>query len=236
MSAVPATPALLAEPRPPRRTRLSSSDRREQLLAHAIELFSQRGFSGTRTKDIAAACGVSEGILFRHFSTKEDLYNAILESHADEAGSREWMLEMKQWAAQRDDARLIHGLVTHIIHSFREDAAFHRLMLYAWLEGHSLADMMQQQIGNPTFDFLRKYIALRQREGAFRAGDPGTLVLALFSPALQYGMSKYVFGASYVPNADGPATEEFSRFLLAAIEEKKKAPAAKARKRKPRSS
>ena len=128
MSAAPAVPLAQA---PARRTRLSSTDRRQQLLAHAIELFSQRGFSGTRTKDIAAACGVSEGILFRHFATKEDLYRAILESHADEAGSREWILEIKRCAAERDDAKLIRSLVTHVIYSFREDAAFHRLMLYA---------------------------------------------------------------------------------------------------------
>jgi TetR/AcrR family transcriptional regulator len=220
MSVSPSTPALLAERVPPRRTRLSSNDRRQQLLANAIELFSKRGFSGTRTKDIAAACGVSEGILFRHFATKEDLYRAILESHADEAGSHEWMLEMQHFAAQRDDARMIHSLVSHILGSFRDASAFHRLMLYAWLEGHSLADMMQQQLGMPTFDFLRKYIVQRQREGAFRAGDPGVLVMALFSPALQYGMSKYIFHAPWIQSEDEPAIEDLTRFLLAGIEKK----------------
>jgi TetR/AcrR family transcriptional regulator len=218
MSTAPAIPLSAA----PRRTRLSSTDRRQQLIAHAIELFSQRGFSGTRTKDIAAACGVSEGILFRHFATKEDLYRAILESHANEAGALEWMDEMQRCAAARDDAGLIHCLVTHLMRSFRENAAFHRLMLYAWLEGHSLAGMMEQQLGMPTFEFLRKYIALRQREGAFRSGDPGTLVMALFAPALQYGVNKYIFGAPWIQSADEPASREFSRFLLAGIEAKKK--------------
>ncbi len=216
MSAAPSIPLST------RRTRLSSTDRREQLIARAIELFSQRGFSGTRTKDIAAACGVSEGILFRHFATKEDLYKAILESHAHDAGSREWMEEMQRCASARDDAGLIGCLVKHIMRSFREDAAFHRLMLYAWLEGHSLAGMMEQQLGMPTYEFLREYIALRQAEGAFREGDPGTLVITLFSPALQYGINKYIFGAPWIQSADEPASEEFSRFLLAGIEAKKK--------------
>jgi hypothetical protein len=74
----------------------------------------------------------------------------------------------------------------------------------------------------PTFDFLRKYVALRQREGAFRAGDPGTLVMALFSPALQFSINKYIFGAPWIQSADEPAAKEFSRFLLAGIEQKKK--------------
>src|SRR3954468_23502676 len=103
MSAAPSTPTFHPEPR---RTRLSSDDRRQQLLNHAIELFSKRGFAGTRTKDIAAACGVSEGILFHHFATKEDLYRAILQSHADEAGADQWMQDMQRFAAERDDTAL----------------------------------------------------------------------------------------------------------------------------------
>src|SRR4051812_250938 len=103
MPAAPSTTRLSE----PRRTRLSSTDRRQQLLDHAIELFSKRGFAGTRTKDIAAACGVSEGILFHHFATKEDLYRAILQSHADEAGADQWMQDMQRFAAERDDAALI---------------------------------------------------------------------------------------------------------------------------------
>jgi len=77
----PAIPALSPIAPTAPRPRLSSDDRRRQLLGHAIALFSRHGFSGTRTKDIAAACGVSEAILFRHFATKEDLYHAILDTH-----------------------------------------------------------------------------------------------------------------------------------------------------------
>ncbi len=192
--------------------------RRQQLLSHAIELFAKRGFAGTRTKDIAAACGVSEGILFHHFATKEDLYRAILQTHADEAGAREWMQEMQRHASNRDDDALIRSLVAHIIRSFRDGAEFHRLLLYAWLEGHSLADMMQQQMGMPVCDFLKEYIALRQRDGVFRDGDPGTMVVALFAPALQFGMSKYIFSAPWIQSDDEPAVEEFTRSLLAGIQ------------------
>src|SRR4051794_33804383 len=95
------SPSLLTDSTP--RHRLSSEDRRQQLIACAIDLFAKRGFAGTRTKDIAAACGVSEGILFRHFATKEDLYHAILDTHADEAGNQAWMDEMERLAAERND-------------------------------------------------------------------------------------------------------------------------------------
>jgi TetR/AcrR family transcriptional regulator len=199
------------------RRRLSSEDRRRQLIDQAVKLVSQRGFSGTRTKDIAAACGVSEGILFRHFATKEDLYRAILESHADEAGSREWLREMKRLAAARDDRGLVNALVQHLLRNFRENAAFHRLMLYAWLEGHAMASMAHQQLGQPMFDFLRKYVSQRQREGAFRSGDPAAIVITLYSPALQFAMTKYVFGMQLSQPEDELAVKQFVDILLAGI-------------------
>lgn len=201
----------------PLRRRLSSEDRRRQLIAQAIKLVSQRGFSGTRTKDIAAASGVSEGILFRHFATKEDLYRAILESHADEAGSREWLLEMKRLAAERKDRELIQALVSHLVGNFRDNPAFHRLMLYAWLEGHAMAGMAHQQLGQPMFDFLRKYVTQRQREHAFRPGNPAAIVIALYSPALQFAMTKYVFGMQMCQPEDQSAIEQFTEILLAGI-------------------
>src|ERR1043165_981590 len=63
-------------------TRMAGEERREQLLRVAMTLFSNHGFRGTTTKEIAHAAGVSEAMVFRHFATKEDLYAAILDHKA----------------------------------------------------------------------------------------------------------------------------------------------------------
>src|SRR3954469_1538816 len=59
--------------------RMAAVDRRLQIALTAMRLFSERGFRGTTTKEIAQAAGVSEAIIFRHFATKEDLYSAIID-------------------------------------------------------------------------------------------------------------------------------------------------------------
>ena len=198
--------------------RLSSENRRRQLLEHAVALFSQRGFSGTRTKDIAAACGVSEAILFRHFATKEDLYQAILATYGSEAGADEWLAAMKQLAADRDDRGFVQCLVRYVFKWFREDASFHRLMLYARLDGHLLADMMHEQMGLPTIGVLKNYVAQRQREGAFRAGDPMAMTLFLVSSAWQQATYKYVFGVDLVTMPDEQRIEQLSGMILAGLQ------------------
>src|SRR5712671_3070155 len=119
----------------PRKSRMHSDERRSQLLRVAIEGFARNGFSGTKTKDIAAAAGVSEAILFRHFATKEDLYLAILDMPAGKAALEQSNRQLQAFMDARDDAGLFQTLAAQIFASFGEDPAFHRLMVYASLEG-----------------------------------------------------------------------------------------------------
>ena len=60
-------------------SRMAGEERRLQILAVAVSLFSNRGFRGTTTREIAHAAGVSEAMVFRHFATKEELYAASLD-------------------------------------------------------------------------------------------------------------------------------------------------------------
>ncbi len=90
--------------------RMPGEDRRRQLLRVAVESFARNGFSGTKTKDIAAAAGVSEAILFRHFASKEDLYHAILDEKEATMGGERWFVEMNELAERRDD----RGLFQHV--------------------------------------------------------------------------------------------------------------------------
>ncbi|HLH10484.1 MAG TPA: TetR/AcrR family transcriptional regulator [Methylovirgula sp.] len=63
--------------------RLSRDSRRQQILDSALPLFARHGFSGTTTKAIADAAGISEALLFKHFPTKSAVYSAILADVCD---------------------------------------------------------------------------------------------------------------------------------------------------------
>lgn len=52
-------------------------DKRAAIMKAALILFTQRGFHGTPTAMISEAAGVSTGILFRYFKTKNDLINSV---------------------------------------------------------------------------------------------------------------------------------------------------------------
>jgi AcrR family transcriptional regulator len=61
------------------RPRKSAEERREEIIALAIEQFAVGGYKGTSTEAIARAAGISQPYLFRLFRTKRDLFLACLE-------------------------------------------------------------------------------------------------------------------------------------------------------------
>src|SRR5580704_13397756 len=95
-------------------TRMAASDRRNQLLDVAIDLFARKGFAGTTTKEIAAAAGVTEAIIFRHFATKQDLYKAILDTRCTTPVAQAWFSETRQYMDRNDDEGLFRALISAI--------------------------------------------------------------------------------------------------------------------------
>lgn len=60
-------------------------EKKEKILNAALELFAKEGFHATSTNKIAKKAGVSEGLIFRHFSNKEGLRDAILKYGEEKA-------------------------------------------------------------------------------------------------------------------------------------------------------
>lgn len=59
--------------------RMRRAERREQILAAATVAFARNGFAATSLDDIAAEAGITRVILYRHFESKTDLYQAVLD-------------------------------------------------------------------------------------------------------------------------------------------------------------
>jgi AcrR family transcriptional regulator len=66
------------------RRRLSAADRREAILAAALEVFSERGFHEASLEDVAARDGVSKALIYEHFASKHELQRALMETYVRE--------------------------------------------------------------------------------------------------------------------------------------------------------
>lgn len=96
------------------RRRRRPSEVRQLVLESAIEVFAQRGYGGTSTKEIAEVAGVSESVLFRHFSSKSNLF-----VEAAVRPFKEFLAEFTEDSVvgrghQLDERTLITSFVRHV--------------------------------------------------------------------------------------------------------------------------
>ena len=59
--------------------RRRAAHRPAEIVAAALEVFSEHGFARARLDDIAKAAGVSKGALYLYFETKQDLFRAVVQ-------------------------------------------------------------------------------------------------------------------------------------------------------------
>ena len=69
------------------RRRSPKADKREVILAAALELFAERGFHGTAVPRVAERAKVGLGTIYRYFSSKEELVNALFKLHKEHLGA-----------------------------------------------------------------------------------------------------------------------------------------------------
>ncbi len=199
------------------RPRMSGTDRRAQLLDSALEVFSRKGFEGTTTKEVAAAAGVTEAIIFRHFPTKQALYTAVLDHHVESSDLQDWLAEIKGWMDQNNDEEVLRSIARVILKSYRSDTRYERVLLFAALEGHELGLAHNRQIVAPIYELLRDYFARRQREGAVEELHPGAIIGAIGGMAKNHAMMTQMFGYSTEAASDEEVIQSFVRITMNGI-------------------
>ncbi len=151
--------------------RLSSPERRGAIIETAIQLFSERGFRGTTTREMAAACGVSEPVIYQHFATKEDLYRAIIDtvSHRDVDRFTSKLFEL---ANEGDDQAFFTAAAKLIVDFHQANPAFIRLLHFSALEKHELAALFIERMSREFMGLMSMFMQQRIDDGRFRKVHP----------------------------------------------------------------
>ena len=200
-------------------TRMAGDKRRQQLLQVAMRLFSERGFSGTTTKEIANAAGISEAMVFRHFANKDELYSAILDHKACSRRFQNPFEELAEKVEAKDDFGVFSTMALNALEHHTEDCDFLRLMLYSALEAHDLARMFFEGFITEVYEFLGAYIVERQKDGAFREVNPRIVVRAFIGMFVHHSLNNILWDKEQkllkISNED--AAREFATILLNGI-------------------
>jgi len=113
-------------------TRLSGPERRQSILKEAQQLFAEKGFHGVSIDEIARAVSVSPAILYRHFDSKQSLYDAVLQELSSQ---RESYVD----AVVNSDANfeeVLIGMTEVFIRSIDENPNLLRIEMQSLLDGN----------------------------------------------------------------------------------------------------
>ncbi|QQR81743.1 MAG: TetR/AcrR family transcriptional regulator [Deltaproteobacteria bacterium] len=154
--------------------RLSAKERKLDIVKAAIELFSQKGFGRTTTKELAQKAGISEALLFRHFPDKESLYEEILREKIEER----CVPIVDQLSTQGTSEEILFGVAQKICEENVQDTTFLRLLLFSALEGHALSELFFGRPHLPLVEFLKKHFSEGKKKKLYLIDDPMVVTYA----------------------------------------------------------
>jgi AcrR family transcriptional regulator len=148
------------------------AERRKQILAAGLDLFIGRGLTATKVSDIADAVGMSVGLLFHYFSSKEQLYEELVSIGLEKSKSKISAdnCEPLAFFRQISEAVLVGDLFTAKMFVLMNQAA----------SCEQLSDEVRDRLKQDNFISTAKLIAAGQANGTIRNGEPLALAIAFW--------------------------------------------------------
>ncbi|NGO54709.1 TetR/AcrR family transcriptional regulator [Allomesorhizobium camelthorni] len=111
-----------------------------KILKAAVELFSRKGFDGTRTAEIAEACGLPKANIYYYFSTKEAIYTTLIERLL-----QGWDKALEHITAERDPREALSAYVAAKLDYSRRHVVESRFFANEMLRGGGFLSRAQKR-------------------------------------------------------------------------------------------
>ncbi len=182
-----------AEPASSTRRERRKDARPGELLAAALDLFVERGFSATRVEDVAARAGVSKGTLFLYFPSKTELFKAVVRESIV-GRLREFAQEIA--AFQGPTAELLGMAMRQWWERVGNTKAggISKLMMAEAGNFPELAQFYLEEVIDPGTGLICRIVQRGIDRGEFRQVDVPTMAHALVAPMMHLICWKHSFG------------------------------------------
>jgi AcrR family transcriptional regulator len=162
------------------RTPKAVEDRREQIIDAALRVFADKGFARATNRDIAHEAGITTGLIYYYFKSKEDLLRAALE----ERSPVQVMMQVPPEMLEQPPDILLPLLLLRILNLVEGEQfmSMIRVILPEMLHGSTEATPITLSFFQRIIGFLSNYLAIQTARGAIRADlDAQTLAQVITS-------------------------------------------------------
>ena len=177
----------------PKRGERRKEARPAEIVAAALQLFSDRGFAATRLEDVATVAGVSKGTGYLYFDSKEQLFEAVVREAITPNIARAEALVDGFEGPTPDLLRGLFAFVGEVL----ETPLTGVMKLIVSESGNfpQLARMYANLVLRRAFALMRRILERGVARGEFRPLDPDATVPLVVAPVLLLGVWKHSFGA-----------------------------------------
>ena len=183
-------------------------EKRERILNAAIGVFAERGFHDCRVSDIAKAAGVSHGLVYHYFESKDDVLRSIYRDR--------WSLFLElarqRLAEERTAVGRLENTVSFVVDVYRANPDLMRVLLQDLPVG---ASSFIHETTNEAIDIIALTLEEGIASGEFRQGLEPRLAARIFYGGLQATLSGWVWDG--VVDVGDSAKDELRDVLLTGL-------------------
>ena len=143
-----------------------SCETKEQIIKTALELFSQNGFLGTSMSDIASQIKITKGALYKHYESKQQILEQIIECMAKLDLERAKKYEMPETEQKKFAEAYVHipteKIREYSIAQFRHwteenfSAKFRKMLTLEQFRSKEMSDLYQNYLGTGPLEYMTK--------------------------------------------------------------------------------
>ena len=176
---------------PPRYQR-RKEDRPAEITAAAFETFAEKGYANAKVADVARRAGVSKGLLYLYFKTKEELFKAVIRSVLIPRVNT--LTEMAVSDAESAEA-FIRGPLRQFMKALPGSpiAVVIKLMMTEGSRHPDLVNFYWDNVASRGLDALRALVARGVRNGEFRETRYGDYPHLIMAPAIIAVLFELIF-------------------------------------------
>ena len=156
---------------------------KEKILDAALVSFAENGYKGTNLRDLAAGMGLSKSALYRHYESKEDIWNAVIDRMEEYYVSRFGSPDKLPPAPKSCDelCAMTMGMLDFTMHDERVILT-RRLLLTEQYRDERARHLATVHFLNGTKDIYAKIFAEMMDSGILKKDDPDMLAFAYTAP------------------------------------------------------
>lgn len=168
--------------------------RPQELLEAALSLFVEKGFAATRAEEVAARAGVSKGTLFLYFSSKEDLFQAVVRENIS-GRYAEWNEEFEAFEGSSADMLRYCMQVWWERLGATKASGTTKLIMSEARNFPEIAAFYHREVIEPGKQLIRRILQRGIDSGEFKVADPEYAIYGVIAPMIFLIMMKHSLGA-----------------------------------------